>query len=135
MAFNFTDKVHFRDTDAAGVAYFANILTFCHIAYEESLAASQIELKSYFVTHHVALPLISATVEFYQPMFWGDPYQVILVPEQLDVDLFQISYSLYTGTTLKLCGQASTKHVCIDPQIRKRKPLPSEILNWIVAWQ
>lgn len=134
MAYRYTDKVRFRDTDAAGVAYFANILTFCHVAYEESLAASGIELKSYFVTQQVGLPLISVSMHFYQPLFWGDPYQIDLVPKQLEVDLFQITYSLYTLPHLTLSGQATTKHVCIDPTIRQRKPLPIELQGWLKQW-
>ena len=40
--------VHFSDTDAAGVIYFASLLSVCHEAYENSLKSSRIDLKNLF---------------------------------------------------------------------------------------
>lgn len=48
MSFYYTRIVHFQDTDAAGVIYFANILAICHEAYEASLAAFNINLRFFF---------------------------------------------------------------------------------------
>jgi len=36
MPFTYSRTVHFADTDAAGVVFFANFLAICHEAYEES---------------------------------------------------------------------------------------------------
>jgi len=46
--------VRFKDTDAAGVVYFA-VLAMCHEACEESLAVSSINLKVFFSNPVVAV--------------------------------------------------------------------------------
>jgi 1,4-dihydroxy-2-naphthoyl-CoA hydrolase len=66
MPFTYLRTVHFQDTDAAGVVYFANVLAMCHEAYEASLAASGINLKAFFSNPEVAFPIIHASVDFYR---------------------------------------------------------------------
>jgi 1,4-dihydroxy-2-naphthoyl-CoA hydrolase len=56
MFFTYNRTVRFQDTDAAGVVYFANVLSMCHEAYEASLAASGINLKSFFNNPTVLFP-------------------------------------------------------------------------------
>jgi len=34
MTFAYDRKIHFADTDSAGVVYFARLLSICHEAYE-----------------------------------------------------------------------------------------------------
>ena len=48
MPFEYPRTIRFADTDAAGVVYFAQILSICHEAYEASLQASGIELRQFF---------------------------------------------------------------------------------------
>ena len=57
MAFVYHRTIHFGDTDAAGVVFFPNYLAICHEAYEESLAAAGLELKSFFGEHAVVVPV------------------------------------------------------------------------------
>ena len=45
MSFAYSRTIHFADTDAAGVVYFARYLSICHEAYEEALAAAGIDMK------------------------------------------------------------------------------------------
>lgn len=60
MAFIYDRTIHFSETDSAGVVYFANILTLCHEAYEASLVASGIELRSFFSSKEIAVPITHA---------------------------------------------------------------------------
>ncbi|MBD2021122.1 1,4-dihydroxy-2-naphthoyl-CoA hydrolase, partial [Leptolyngbya sp. FACHB-36] len=46
MPFVYSRTVRFSDTDAAGVVYFASALSICHEAYEASLAAVGVDLRS-----------------------------------------------------------------------------------------
>ena len=72
MSFSYQRIIRFQDTDAAGVVYFANVLAMCHEAYEESLAASGINLKAFFSNSDIAIPIVHASVDFFRPMFCGD---------------------------------------------------------------
>jgi 1,4-dihydroxy-2-naphthoyl-CoA hydrolase len=134
LPFIYDRTIHFRDTDAAGVVYFANGLSLCHEAYEASLAASGIELKSFFRGGAIAVPITHASIDFFKPMFCGDRIAVSLVKTLLSPDSFQIEYQLFfdlESDEKKAIAKALTKHVCIDPSTRKRCNLSQDLMKWI----
>lgn len=131
MPFTHTRTIRFQDTDAAGVVYFANVLAMCHEAYEESLVASGINLKSFFSNPSVAIPIVHASVDFLRPMFCGDKLLIHLTPKPLSDNEFEISYQIVASATDKLVAKAITKHVCINPMSRTRTQLPDEMSQWL----
>lgn len=134
MPFTYLRTVHFQDTDAAGVVYFANVLAICHEAYEASLAASGINLKAFFSNPEVAFPIIHASVDFYRPMFAGDRLMIQLTPKQVTGDEFEIAYQVFVVAG-ELAGRSAakalTKHVCIDAVSRTRKQLSEDLMQWM----
>ncbi len=128
MPFIYQRTVRFQDTDAAGVVYFANVLAMCHEAYEESLAASNINLKLFFNNPDVAIPIVHASVDFSRPMFCGERVTIHLNTHQLGIDKFEINYIIITQNNQ--IAQALTRHVCINPVSRNRQELPNEMLQW-----
>ncbi|MBE9050917.1 acyl-CoA thioesterase [Nostocales cyanobacterium LEGE 11386] len=129
MSFTYNRTVYFQDTDAAGVVYFANVLGICHEAYEESLAASGINRKDFFTNPSVAFPIIHANVDFFRPMFCGDNLVVSLIPQQLSINKFEITYEIIIANVV--VAKAITRHVCIDVSSRTKQELSSEILHWL----
>ena len=97
MPFIYQRTVRFQDTDAAGVVYFANVLTMCHEAYEESLDTSGINIKLFFSNPNVAIPIVHASVDFFRPMFCGDKVSIHLSPCQLGKDNFEINYIIMSA--------------------------------------
>ena len=132
MSFTYNRTVHFRDTDAAGVVYFANVLSMCHEAYEASLAVSGINLKLFFTQPTVAIPIVHASVDFFRPMFCGDELQIHLTPQKLSGTKFEIAYQIVAASSLEQpLAQAITRHVCINPTTRTKTQLPEGIMKWL----
>jgi 1,4-dihydroxy-2-naphthoyl-CoA hydrolase len=132
MPFTHNRTVRFQDTDAAGVVYFANVLSICHEAYEASLAASGINLKSFFNNPTPAIPIIHASVDFLRPMFCGDKLLIHLTPQQLGENKFEIAYQIVEASSSEQqLAKAITKHVCINPITRTRTQLPEAITHWL----
>ena len=127
MSFNYEYIVQFRDTDAAGVVYFANVLSICHIAYEASLIASGIDLKTFVNNPEFAVPITHAAADFFKPLYCGDRITIELTPRSIDRCRFEIIYQSISATAI-------TKHVVIDPSNRKRKELPAILTNWLEQW-
>ncbi|WAL61320.1 acyl-CoA thioesterase [Thermocoleostomius sinensis] len=131
--------VRFQDTDAAGVVYFANVLSMCHEAYEAGLVAAGVKLQEFFSGNPVAIPIVHANVDFLRPMFCGEQYAIHLTPTVVTDTKFQLSYTLFPiddslanrPTLDKPSAQATTVHVCIDRQSRRRAPLPRAIGQWL----
>jgi 1,4-dihydroxy-2-naphthoyl-CoA hydrolase len=138
MTFIHRRTIRFQDTDAAGVVYFANVLSICHEAYEASLANAGINLNKFFTHPEFALPIIHATVDFRRPMFCGEEYEIHVKPSPLSASKFEISYSILLPKVPeevlvdpKASAQAATVHLCINPATRDRIDLPAEMIHWL----
>ena len=129
MPFTYKRVIHFGDTDAAGVVYFANVLSICHEAYEASLVAANINLKTFFSNSTAAIPIVHAEVDFFRPLFCGDEINITLQSQQLSSDRFEITYQI--GADGQLMAKAVTRHVCINPSLRIKQELSPEILLWL----
>lgn len=141
MPFNYQRTVRFQDTDAAGVVYFANVLSMCHEAYEASLAASGINLNSFFCYPQVAIPITHASVDFFRPMFCGDRQTIRLMPRQLGSSNFEINYDIFAEgdpeapeNAPPCIARANSQHVCINSAVRAKTTLPPEISRWLGQW-
>lgn len=122
--------IRFHETDAAGVVYFANILTLCHEAYEAALAAAGIDVQVFFGRGALAVPVVHASVDFRRPLYCGEEVAIALTPNPLDDTTFEISYCLSNGEK-KNVATALTRHVCIDSTSRQRHVLSPELTQWI----
>lgn len=128
--------IRFGDTDAAGVVYFAQGLALCHAAYEDSLQAAGIDLGTFFSTHGpLAYPIVHASIDYHRPLRCGDVVTIILNPQQMDETRFEVTYRLYANPEDdRPLAEALTRHCCIEPQARRRAPLPAEMVQWLEAW-
>lgn len=132
MPFVYHRRIYFADTDAAGVVYFANVLSICHEAYEASLAASGTPLADFFRNDQQAVPIIHASVDFRHPLVCGDQILIELTPRLLSESQFEITYEIrFQEVPGKLVATAITRHLCIHPATRTRHPLSETLQQWL----
>lgn len=132
IAFTHTRTVRFQDTDAAGVVYFANVLAMCHEAYEESLAVFGVNLRGFFRSAEIVIPIVHARVDFLYPIYCGDHLSIHMTPQQLREDSFEIHYRITTQSSPERdLAKALTRHICIESMSRSRTPLPEVIVRWL----
>ncbi|HTZ21945.1 MAG TPA: thioesterase family protein [Opitutaceae bacterium] len=132
MAFSYLRTIHFSDTDAAGVVFFANYLAICHEAYEEALGAAGIELKTFFADTGVVVPITRSEAEYLRPLACGEKIRVKVHPELLTEATYAVRYEVTRlGPVEKLAARVRTEHVCIATQSRERRPLPPPLAAWV----
>jgi len=132
MAFSYLRTIHFPDTDAAGVVFFANYLAICHEAYEEALGAAGIELKTFFADTGTVVPITKSEAEYLRPLACGDKIRVNVRPESLTEATYAVRYEITRlGPVEKLAARVRTEHVCIATQSRERRSLPPQLGAWI----
>ncbi len=132
MPFTYPRTVRLSDTDAAGVAYFAKVLSMCHEAYEDSLIEAGIDLKTFLNNSSTAIPIVHAQIDFFRPLLCGDKLLIHLAPQQLSENKFEITYQIFTvSSSQKPRAKANTRHVCINPTSRSRTSLPEAIIQWL----
>lgn len=143
MPFKYSRVVRFQDTDSAGVVYFANVLAMCHEAYEASLAASGLNLHTFFCYPKIAIPITHANVDFFRPMFCGDRQVIQLNPRQLGNSSFEINYEIFIegdrdpempDAPSPCVARANTQHVCINSAVRAKTTLPPDVMRWLEHW-
>ncbi|WP_204140215.1 thioesterase family protein [Halomicronema sp. CCY15110] len=133
MPFDYSRTIHFADTDAAGVVYFARVLSICHEAYEASLQASGVDVRAFFSRGAIAVPITHTQADFRRPLLCGDAITVQLTPTPTGDDSFEVAYQVLTPEA-KRAAIATTRHVCIDTATRQRHPLTPELIRWWQQW-
>ena len=134
MPFSLHRTVRFADTDAAGVVFFARYLAICHEAYEESLAAAGLDLKTFFAANAIVVPIARSECDYLRPLHPGDKLRVTVTPTPLTPESFALRFELFRlGPPEKLAARARTEHVCIASANRARSPLPPALAAWVNA--
>ena len=132
MTFDYLRRIYLNDTDAAEVVYFAKGLEICHEAYEESLAEAGISINELIREGTIALPIIHAEIDFLRPISCGDRIQISLSANLINDSEFAIAYKIFPADNLnQVLVKAQTRHVCINPQIRKRIDLSAAMHEWL----
>jgi 1,4-dihydroxy-2-naphthoyl-CoA hydrolase len=132
MPFTYSRTVHFADTDAAGVVFFANFQKICHEAYEESLSASGINLKAFFAEKEVVVPIAKCEAEYLRPVSCGDKLEVSVKAKGLTENSYEVTYEVTRlGPQAKRAARVRTEHVCIDSRTRARRALPGPLADWV----
>lgn len=133
MPFSYRRVIHFPDTDAAGVVFFARYLSICHEAYEESLAAAGVSLQDFFGEHGVVIPISRSEATYLRPLSCGDRIRVEVTPTRLSENSFALDYTLWkqVSATEKRAAVVRTEHVCITTRTRERAALPPVLLEWL----
>ncbi len=141
MAFRYSRTIRFHETDAAGVVYFANVLTFCHEAYEAALRETSIDLDCFFsAASDAPVPIVHAEADYFMPLFCGDEIVITLVPKQLTIYSYEIRYTLGYQQSRSDTQSASdrplaialTRHVCISKATRRKQPIDNRLTDWII---
>jgi 1,4-dihydroxy-2-naphthoyl-CoA hydrolase len=132
VAFTYPRTIHFSDTDAAGVVFFARALAICHEAYEESLSAAGLELHAFFSAKGVIVPIGKAEAEYLRPLAVGDKVRVAVVPAPLTENSYEVRFEIVKlGPVEKPAARVRTEHVCLDAASRKRTPVPPDLAAWV----
>lgn len=124
--------IRFADVDPAGFVYFANYLSLCHEAYEESLLRAGMELKTFFFAESCLVPIGKCQSQFLGALQSGERARIDLTATAVGADGFSISYRVFNITAAeKLVALATTEHVCLDLRTLQRRALPARLAQWL----
>jgi 1,4-dihydroxy-2-naphthoyl-CoA hydrolase len=134
MPFLHKRTLRFADTDAASIVYFANYLSICHEAYEESLLARGFRLESDCRALNILLPVRRSEADYLRSLAAGEVVEIELTVRKDAADTFTVSYELWKEEgRRKRVAVAKTTHVCLDGRTRERMALPRVFEEWIQA--
>ena len=131
-SFDYLRTVRMADTDAAGVIYFAVLLSICHEAYEAFLIEIGIDLRVCLDARDLAIPIVHAEIDCFKPIYYGDRLNIKSTPDQISNTSFEMSYDVLSlSPSISTLAKGMTRHVCINPSSRDRIPIPDKICRWL----
>jgi acyl-CoA thioester hydrolase len=104
-------RVRYKDTDAAGVVYYGNYLTYFEVARVEWLRALGSPIRD-VEAHGVLLPVVRAHVEYRRPARVDDLLAVHVWAERIGRSSFDFVYEVRCGDELIATG--GTRHAVVD---------------------
>ena len=131
-SFDYLRTVRLADTDAAGVVYFAALLSICHEAYEAFLIEIGMELRGFLEARELAIPIVHAEIDYFKPVYYGDRLNIKSTAVPINDTSFEMNYEILSlSPPILTLAQGMTRHVCIHPLSRDRMPVPDKICRWL----
>ncbi len=124
--FEYCFSIRLRDTDAAGVLFFARLLEHAHDAYETLMDQLDHPLPDLLHNASFHLPLVHAEADYLAPLRLGDRVRVSIQVAKLGRRSFTLSYAFATPDG-RICARAATVHVAIDAREGKKEALPEPL--------
>ncbi|ARK32572.1 acyl-CoA thioesterase [Halalkalibacter krulwichiae] len=137
MVVEYSFRVKWGNTDAAGIVFYPNFYKWMDEATHEYFTAIAFPSSTLFVEQQVGTPLLEANCQFKSPLFFEDQVTVRSVVVELHQKVFKISHTFLRNEKLIAEGfeirawtsfKEKPKAYPIPDQVRE-KMMPKETLN------
>jgi len=121
-----TTRVLYKDTDKAGIVYYANYLHWFEMGRTEFMrnaGCSYFELEK----KHFIMPVVEAFCRYYASAKYDDVIEIETTIDVIDRIKMKFHYAIVRQADKKLLAEGYTLHVCTDEQA-KVKRLPESLL-------
>lgn len=122
-------KVHFGDTDPAGIVYYPRFFHYYHVAFEELFAArAEEDGRNYahlIQERRVGLPAVRVECDYKHPLRFGDEIDVEISAERIGTKSVTLRYKVRIGDTL--CGDGKVTSACVNMDTFKTMPIPDDL--------
>jgi len=123
--FSWPVRVYYEDTDAGGVVYYANYLSFMERARTEWLRVLGFEQPQLAATHGVLFVVRAVNIEYHRPSRFNDSLQVTV--EVVNVGGSHIRFMQQVLRGEERIAQAEVDVVCVDTGRFRPARLPREM--------
>lgn len=122
VAFDWTVRVYYEDTDAGGIVFYANYLKFFERARTEWLRAAGIGQQQLLEDEGAAFVVKSASLDYHAPARLDDVLSIRTTVEKLGRASVQFSQQAWKGE--QLLTTTSVKVGCVDTATMRPRSLP-----------
>jgi YbgC/YbaW family acyl-CoA thioester hydrolase len=125
LTFKTSILVRFGDLDAAGIAYYPNLVNFLHEAFEDFFAGHVGRPYPEVFRDGIAFPTVKLEMEFLSPVHYGDHVDVGVTVERVGRTSLQVRYEASVAGWPVF--KARTIAVVVDMRTFKPTPLPPSL--------
>ena len=128
MAFRYTRRVQFAETDMAGIVHFAEFFRFMEEAEHALWRAAGLTIAK--AHEDIGWPRVSTRFDFKAPLHFEDEFDVYVTMGKATRSTITWECRVMRGETLIGEGSSTTVHVDKKPgEALKSKPIPAAILD------
>lgn len=118
-------RVRLRDTDAAGILYFANMLALANEAYEDFLLGQGVTMGALLDEHELVMPVFHTSCDYHHPVRAGDLLRIEMRAPDVRNSGFSLEYRIYREDG-KPVATARVVHVVISRATWEKRPIPGD---------
>ena len=118
--FTTTILVRFGDLDAAGIAYYPNLVNFLHEAFEDFFAGHLGRPYPEVYREGIGFPTVKVEMEFLSPVHYGDRVEIQITIERIGRSSVQIRYQ----GSVKGYPVFRARNVAVVVDMRTFRPMP-----------
>ncbi len=117
--------VRFGDLDAAGIAYYPNLVNFLHEAFEDFFAGHVGRPYPEVFRDGLGFPTVKVEMEFLSPVHYGDRVDIAVIVERVGKSSVQVRYEGSVGGWPVF--RARNTAVVVDMRTFRPTPLPPSL--------
>jgi len=118
--------VRFHDIDRAGIVFFATIIAYCHVAFEDLLTSVNYPPKRFYDQESLGAPFVKVVSEFHAPLRHGDTLVIRASVIRLGGASIHLRYRIFNQHEA-LCATIETTQSCIDLKQLRGKRIPESL--------
>ena len=126
MIVDYSFKVKWGDTDAAGIVFYPNFYKWMDEATHEFFAAIGLPTSTLYAEQQVSVPLLEANCQFKSPLFFEDHVTVRSTVVELHQKVFKISHRFFKGEKIVAEGYEVRAWTSFKEK-PKAHPIPNEV--------
>ena len=126
MIVEYSFKVRWGDTDAAGIVFYPNFYKWMDEATHEFLAAIGLPSSTLYSEQQVSVPLLEANCQFKSPLFFEDDVIVRSSVVEMQRKVFKISHKFFKGEKIVAEGYEIRAWTSFKEK-PKAYPIPDEV--------
>jgi 4-hydroxybenzoyl-CoA thioesterase len=115
--------VRFGDLDAAGIAYYPNLVNFLHEAFEDFFSGHVGRPYPEVYAEGIGFPTVKLEVEFLSPVHFGDSVRIEVIVERVGNASVQLRYRAAVGE--RRVFDARNVAVVVDMRTFRPMPIPA----------
>ena len=129
--FQIRKKVHWSDTDAAGVVWFPNFLGWFEDAEEELFASLGRSRQSLLDSHQFGMPRVEVHLKFRAPARAGQVVRVGISTTIENPRRLHHAFEIRDDQTSNLLAEGFVRVACVDLATWSARDLPDDVLRLI----
>lgn len=127
--FQIRKKVHWSDTDAAGVAWFPNFLGWFEDAEEEMFASLGQARQSLMDRHHFGMPRVEVTARFRAPARAGQLVRVGIETTVENPRRLRHLFEIRDDNSDQLLAEGFVRVACVSVETFQPRDLPHDVMQ------